>query len=242
LKYSIIIPTLNEEKLLPNLLNQLNPPELKSKHKYEIIISDGGSTDNTVGIATELADKVIVHNDDSKQNISMGRNEGAKHAEGDWLIFLNGDITISDVNKFFSIITTTVESNRYKGITFSVHVNKDEEIFSDKIFLGFYNYYFHLLNIIKVGMGRGECLILPGKLFHKIGGFNSELAAGEDFDLFKRVRSRGRVFYCHEVKIFESPRRYRHYGHLHILLKWLLNSIFVIVKKKSLSREWEEVR
>ena len=57
---SIIIPALNEEKLLKDTLTQFSP-ELKSKFKIEIIISDGGSTDATLTIARDYAD-IIVEN------------------------------------------------------------------------------------------------------------------------------------------------------------------------------------
>ena len=48
MKYSIIIPTLNEEKLLPKLLNQLNEKALRNRYQYEIIISDGGKIQETL--------------------------------------------------------------------------------------------------------------------------------------------------------------------------------------------------
>jgi len=89
LKYSIIIPALNEEILLPGILDQLNDPLLKSKYKYEIIVSDGGSNDHTIEIAHKVADAVKIHEKDYKQNIAQGRNEGAKLAKGEILVFLN---------------------------------------------------------------------------------------------------------------------------------------------------------
>ena len=63
MKYSIIIPTLNEEKALPKLLEQLSDKKYKNKYSYEIIISDGGSTDNTLTIADQYTDKIIIHNE-----------------------------------------------------------------------------------------------------------------------------------------------------------------------------------
>lgn len=50
---SIIIPTLNEEKNLENLLRQLN--QLEKKIPFEIIVVDGGSQDSTVAIASDYA-------------------------------------------------------------------------------------------------------------------------------------------------------------------------------------------
>lgn len=50
---SIIIPTLNEETNLENLLRQLN--QLEKKIPFEIIVVDGGSQDATIAIASDYA-------------------------------------------------------------------------------------------------------------------------------------------------------------------------------------------
>ena len=91
-------------------------------------------------------------------------------------------------------------------------------------------------------MGRGECQIVPKNLFDRIGGYNNSLVAGEDFDLFKRIRKKGKILFDKSLVIYESPRRYRKYGHTKIFFSWLLNAVSVIFKNKSASKEWEEVR
>jgi len=48
MNFSICIPTLNEEKYLPLLLNCLLNQDYKN---FEVIISDGGSTDKTIEVA-----------------------------------------------------------------------------------------------------------------------------------------------------------------------------------------------
>ena len=85
-KISFIIPALNEEKLLRRTLLQFTE-NLKKDNDLEIIVSDGGSSDKTSEIANELADKVIFKNENIPQNISRGRNAGAKHSQGDVLVF-----------------------------------------------------------------------------------------------------------------------------------------------------------
>ncbi|MAT58120.1 MAG: hypothetical protein CMF23_09135 [Ignavibacteriae bacterium] len=243
MNFSIIIPTLNEIKLLPNLINQINDEKLKSLFNYEIIISDGGSNDGTIDFALNNSDKVIVHSDKNrKQNIGEGRNIGAANSESNILIFLNGDIEISDPKKLFEIITKKFSKSDFAAMTCRVDIHPNEEILTDKIFLGFYNVYFHFLNIIGVGMGRGEIHIIKRDIFTKVNGYNEKLAAGEDFDLFKRIRKIGKIYFCNDVTIFESPRRYREHGHLSVFFKWLLNSIYVVLFKRSLSKEWEQVR
>lgn len=242
MKYSIIIPTLNEEKLLPGILNQLNKNDLKEKYSYEIIISDGGSSDKTVEIANNFADKVIKSNSNEIQTIAFGRNKGASQASGNVLIFLNGDILIGDPFTFFSYIESKFLNSDYLAMTCKVNIFPGEEILVDKLFHGFYNSYFSLLNKIGMGMGRGECQIVRKDIFDKVGGNRENLTAGEDFDLFKRIRKHGKILFAKELCIYESPRRYRKIGYWNVTALWFKNSVSVVLKKKSLSREWEQVR
>jgi len=241
-KYSIIIPTLNEERLLPGLINQLGGSELKEKYNYEIIISDGGSTDKTIESIIDKTDVIKVHIDEQRQNIAQGRNEGARFANGEILIFLNGDILLPDANLFFSYIEKYFARSDYAAMTCKVNVFKDEEKISDLLFHSVYNFYFYLLNIIGVGMGRGECQIIKKKYFDLVGGNNPELTAGEDFDLFKRISKHGKILFAKDLCVYESPRRYRKIGYTGVTWLWIKNSISIILKNKSLSKEWEQVR
>ena len=117
MKYSIIIPTLNEEKLLADLLKQLSDVNLRAKYGYEIIISDGGSTDDTINIAGKYADKILKYNGIERQNISMGRNAGIEAASGDVVIFFNGDIIIGDPERLMECIENEFYSSEYLVMT-----------------------------------------------------------------------------------------------------------------------------
>lgn len=242
MKYSIIIPTLNEEKLLPNLINQLSDPQLKQKYNYEIIISDGGSTDKTIEIILPQTDIIKVHTAHQRQNIAMGRNVGASYANGDILIFLNGDIILTDVDEFFTYIENNFTNSEYAAMTCVVKVFKDEEQLSDLIFHSVYNTYFYLLNLFGIGMGRGECQVIKKKYFDLVNGNNTDLTAGEDFDLFKRISRHGKILFAKRLCVYESPRRYRKIGYSGVTWLWIKNSLSIIFRNKSLSKDWEQVR
>lgn len=79
---SVIIPTLNEEKHLPLLLEHL-----KRDAPHEIIIADGGSRDRTVKIA-EQAGARVVH---SAKGRASQMNLAAATATGEFLLFLHAD-------------------------------------------------------------------------------------------------------------------------------------------------------
>jgi glycosyltransferase involved in cell wall biosynthesis len=242
LKYSIIIPALNEEKLLPGILDQLNDPLLKKKFDYEIIVSDGGSKDNTIEIALKIADVIKIHNKDYKQNIAQGRNEGAKLAKGEIFIFLNGDIHLLSVIDFFSFVDNMFYNSNYLAMTCVVKVFPEEEILSDRLFHWVYNTYFKLLNKIGIGMGRGECQVIRKSIFRKVNGNNEQMAAGEDFDLFRRIEKYGKILFTDKILVYESPRRYRKLGYMGVSWSWLKNGLSVLFKNRSISNEWEQVR
>lgn len=238
---SIVIPTFNEEKLLPQILAQF-PPELLAAKNVELIVSDGGSTDRTLDIAREHGAKVVPHTEARRQTIAEGRNRGAEVAVGDLLVFINADIRISDPERFLREARRLAAEPGVAGLTTVVHVFPEEERRSDRLFHLWHNSYVRFLNLIGEGMGRGECQILTADMLRRVGGYNAAMVAGEDYDLFRRVRKHGRIRMLPGVTVYESPRRFRKYGYLHILWGWSRNALAVIFRNKSSSEEWEAVR
>ncbi len=89
--FSIIIPTLNEEKFLPSLLEDLNNQTF-AKELFEVIHVDGKSEDQTVKEAQKFADKInLTTITAQKRNVAFQRNLGGENAKGKWLIFMDAD-------------------------------------------------------------------------------------------------------------------------------------------------------
>src|SRR5690242_5194458 len=86
---SIVIPTLNEEYFLPNLLDDLIQQTDKN---FEIIIVDAKSDDQTKAIVTKYQENIrIKFCEIDKRNVSYQRNIGATKATGDYIFFLDAD-------------------------------------------------------------------------------------------------------------------------------------------------------
>jgi len=102
MKLSVIIPTLNEEKDLPDCLSSL-----KGLAK-EIIVVDSGSTDKTTAIARKFGAKVVQH---PFISYSDTRNFGDSVAMGDWTLSLEADITVSP--ELSAEILEAIRSDRF---------------------------------------------------------------------------------------------------------------------------------
>ena len=83
MRYSIIVPTLNEASGIQPCLQALQV----LRGKAEIIVVDGGSHDDTVKLASPLADQIVL----SDTGRAKQMNQAALVANGDLLIFLHAD-------------------------------------------------------------------------------------------------------------------------------------------------------
>ena len=127
-------------------------------------------------------------------------------------------------------------------VCFKVKVFPEEELRSDKYMATFLNGYFRFLNFLGMGMGRGECQVIRKSTYNKVGGYRKDLHAGEDFELFTRIRRQGKVLFINDFVVYESPRRYHKLGYLKILTAWFLNSSTSLIFKKSFYKSWDLVR
>ncbi len=102
---SIIIPTFNSGKYLPTLLSSIKNQKYG---KLEIIISDNNSKDNTISIA-KMYQAVVVSISGVAPRVCEQRNEGAKIAKGEYLLFLDHDMELS--SNFFKVLTNPMDKN-----------------------------------------------------------------------------------------------------------------------------------
>jgi len=238
---SVIIPTLQEEDEILHLLTQFTP-ELRARHRLEIIVSDGGSTDRTREIALPHVDRFLCPPAGYPQTIAGGRNSGAEAAAGDLLIFFNADVRIGDPELFFRTMEEAFMEEPVVAATCSISVHPEEETGGDKIFHTIFNLYCRLLNAVGIGMGRGECHVVRKNVFRDVGGYRESIAAGEDFELFVRLRRKGKIAFVAGLRVFESPRRYRAMGYVRLSMLWFANAVSVLFRRRSLSRTWAPVR
>jgi glycosyltransferase involved in cell wall biosynthesis len=238
---SVIIPTLNEELTLENLLAQFSDDVIRH-FDVELIVSDGGSIDGTVDIAKKRVHIVLDEVKDRKQTIAEGRNRGARQSSGDVLVFFNADVRVSNMERHLRVMLEALHTPDVVAATCPVFVYPEQETYLDRIYHRIHNLHVWFLNVMGFGTGRGECQVIKRGVFFRVGGYDERLVAGEDFDLYRRLARRGKIKYVRDSKAYESPRRYRRLGYFQVTLLWFFNAVSILILRRSFSREWKPAR
>ncbi|MFA6552017.1 MAG: glycosyltransferase [Candidatus Paceibacterota bacterium] len=237
---SFIVPTLNEESVIERIIKCLSG----YSGDKEIIVSDGRSSDKTVEIAKRLGAKVVIEEGTKVRNIASGRNWGAKHASGDFLVFIDADVFIPDINRFFSKALKIFEvRKKLVAMTVKIKVFPKMATLPDKMVFGYMNFFhFMVNNVFCYGVSPGEFQMMRRQVFDKVGGFNERLAASEDYDMFMRISKIGRTRFEKELTVYHTGRRAHTIGWPRLLTKWFLNSFYMFFFDRSFDYKWREIR
>lgn len=107
--FSIIIPTLNEERFVGFLLEDLAAQTFRS---FEVIHVDGNSDDSTCEVVKAFSDRLpLMTKEVGRRNLSFQRNVGGKLARGAYLIFIDADTRIQDA-QFLECIHRHAQNTR----------------------------------------------------------------------------------------------------------------------------------
>lgn len=232
---SIIIPTLNEANYLPKLLEDLKNRPLP---QHEIIVSDGHSKDNTVKIARQMGCKIVTHPKKAKKGPAIQRNEGAKIAKGELLLFLDADTQLP--KHFFKLVLREFKQRKLDVAGFYFEFNNpglkykiNSKIIQWGLFL------FHRIRPVSVGAA-----ILVKKSYHqKVNGFNSKIKIGEDHDYAARIKKAGGKYgLIRSKRIIFCTRRMEQEGFLKVFLEWKIMSfiLFGPLKHNSVNYKFGE--
>jgi glycosyltransferase involved in cell wall biosynthesis len=239
---SIVIPTLNEESTLEPALKGLRV--LSCSLDYELIVSDGASRDRTAQIAATYADKVVTHSGRTRQNIAQGRNAGARVAIGEFVAFLDADTRFADPVAFFSAALLAFSNDpKLLALTGKLRVYPDVATFADNIIYGLVNIGLRAKNgLLRIGDAAGEFQMMRKEAFDAVHGFREDLVTREDADMFLRLSRIGRTKLCKELTVFHSGRRAHRVGWPRLLWLWTINTVWVALFDRALSKEWTVVR
>lgn len=199
---SIIIPTINEEKAIGLLIDEIVRRGDKFVEK-EIIIADAGSRDNTAQIAADLGARVV-HCEVKGRAAQM--NRGARSASGGVLYFLHAD-TIPPEH-FDRMILTSVR-NGFPAGCFQLRFDKQNV---------WYRLYGWFTRFKATWLRFGDqSLYAEKELFASISGFREDLILMEDQEIVSRLK-KSSDFKIENDYVITSARRFEANGVIRLQL------------------------
>jgi glycosyltransferase involved in cell wall biosynthesis len=193
---SVVIPCYNQARFLGEAIESVLA---QTYARSEIVVVDDGSTDNTVEVASRYREVRSI----SQRNQGQGaaRNEGLRHASGEFVVFLDSDDRL--LPRAFEVALNCLDA--HPGVAFVAgrcvglgvdggQRNTRYEPIVER------NHYIRLL--------LGNYIWTPGTVMFRTalvrdaGGFKTTVSGAEDYDLYLRIAKHHRIW-CHDQVIAE---------------------------------------
>lgn len=215
--FSVIIPTLNEERYLPHILSDLANQKAKN---FEVIIADGKSDDKTKQVAEGFVDKLpIQFLTCEKRNVSFQRNFGAKMSQGEYLVFIDADTRIPP--EFTENLAHACVRRGYDVVLPTIMW--DDKSRKAKILNSIVKSFIRASQVYGRPLATGGNFAIEKKLFEKLGGFNEHIFISEDHDLIRKAYDAGvKAKIVKNVKVTISMRRGALEGDASLIYKYVL--------------------
>ena len=235
---SVVIPAYNEERYIKKTLFSL---QKQIYPNFEVIVVDNQSTDHTASLALAHGARVIY---ESRKGVAYARQAGFLVAQGSIIATTDADTVVppdwlSRIAKQFSRTKRTV------GLT-GVYYFSSGSLVSQLIIRMLWSWFGRAAWEFATIGGRRAFLIgsncaVRKDAFMACGGFNTDLAALEDWDLGMRIRKLGRVKFDPSILVCTSGRRFSH-GFLPGLSHYAYNYIAWIVLKQPALTRFRDIR
>src|SRR6266851_5811868 len=179
MRISIVVPAFNEERLFADSLRSMRcAMEAFTERGWpaELIVCDNNSDDRTAEIARAAGARVVF---EPVNQIARARNKGAAHAAGEWLIFVDADSHPS--RELFAEAAEAMQGGRC--LAGGATLEFPGGAASARLWLALWNAVSRTTR-----WAAGSFSFCEAAAFRELGGFSQELYAGEEVDLFRRLK------------------------------------------------------
>jgi glycosyltransferase involved in cell wall biosynthesis len=222
MKISFVIPAWNEEKLIGSTIESIQ--QSAQEYDFEIIVADDASDDRTAEIAKGLGATVVSCNN---RQIGPTRNDGARVASGDILVFVDADTIVSEQVVYETI--EAIQNGAVAGGSFPMFEG-DLPLLA-KILTPMLRLIFKVLRI-----AAGAYMFCTPESFEKAGKFDPKFFAAEEVHLSNKLHKFGK-YKTIKSRVVTSGRKFRTHSSFEILttlcivtVPWVRN----IKKRKNL--------
>lgn len=174
LKFSVVIPTYNEERFIRQCLDSIRAQNVAAD-QVEIVVVDNGSTDGTLSICREYTDRILSH---PELRVGAMRNRGAATATGQVLAFLDADC-VADRHWLAVAGSSLADEPCLTGDSYDIPPNPH---WIERAWFAQEHRGRRPTHLIPAGN-----MILPRELFLSLGGFDEKLLTGEDAEFCQRA-------------------------------------------------------
>ncbi len=203
---SLIIPAYNLASVTKQCLDRLLSAPA-GKHDFEVIVVDDASSDGTAELLTTYGRSIRVLTHGRNQGFAVACNDGAKLAEGRYLVFLNNDTL--PLHGWLDELVAHAESRPEAAVIGSKLLHPDgtiqhagmaidADLEPRHLYLGFPADHPAVSKPRTFPMVTGACMLVRRSAFEAAGGFDAAFCNGyEDVDFCLRIGKLGReVHYC----------------------------------------------
>jgi len=229
---SVVIPCYNQARFLGEAIESVLA---QSYPHVEIVVVDDGSSDNTAQVAARYAGVRYLRQ--NNQGLSAARNSGVRHSSGSYLVFLDADDRLlpTALEAGLTCLKThpmcAFVAGHYREISFDgslLHEPEPHGVRGD--------YYATLLQRNFIAMHA--TLMYQRIPFEAAGGFDTDLKACEDYDLYLRI-ARKFPIYCYDQLVAE----YRRHGtNMTGNAALMFTSILAVLRRQWKYVKWEGKR
>ena len=227
MKFTVIIPAFNEEAYLRATLDSIRSAasylRTRSDVEVDVIVVDNNSDDGTAAVARDMGATVVR---EPEQGVARARNTGARHAEGDLLVFIDADVILPPV-----LLDDIREA---MGDPDCVGGAVDVEYRPRRLSLRIYLRAWRILARL-TGMAQGATQFCRANVFEQVGGYDERAWIGEDADFYRGLRRIAKaksrtVRFIRHTRVRPSSRRFDKWPVWKTLV--LTNPLFIAVFRR----------
>lgn len=195
-RVSVIIPTFEYGSFIAEAINSVLAQTYPAA---ETLIVDDGSTDDTEAVVSEFGDRVKYIKQENA-GVSAARNTGVDNSTGEYIAFLDAD-DIWKPRKIERQLAKFAEDAEIGLVHCGMREFSEEDGETIRLYLeGGEGWVANDLLLWEkpILVGPGGTIIVTRKAFEKVGGFDTDLKVGEDWDFCYRIARKYKVGFVRE--------------------------------------------